>query len=354
MLPTQFDYPIYSGAQALKELHRWLSGQAFSRLVVLTDANTQGHCYPLLRDLLPEHELLSIPAGEKHKNLETCTQLWSRMTELALDRRALMINLGGGVIGDLGGFVASTYKRGMPFVQVPTTLLAQVDASVGSKLGIDFRGYKNHIGLYGDPQGVYISPSFLATLPYAELRSGFAEVIKHHLIADRAAWQALRQQTDLQQLDWPAMIDHSVRIKADIVRQDPQEKGLRKALNFGHTIGHALETARLDSPNHLLHGEAVAVGMVAEAFLARERGLINTAELDQIEGYIRHIYDPVLIAEEEHEQIYQLSRNDKKNQGGRILCTMLQGIGAPAVNQVIEREEVSQALRYCSEQWTSV
>jgi 3-dehydroquinate synthase len=254
--------------------------------------------------------------------------------------------LGGGVVGDMGGFVAATYKRGIDFVQIPTTLLAMVDASVGGKLGIDFQGYKNHIGLYREPLGVYIYPPFLDTLPPAELRSGLAEVIKHHLIADAAAWPDLRERRDLAALPLEALIRHSVDIKARIVAADPQEQGLRKALNFGHTIGHALETARLNSEKPLLHGEAIAVGMIAESYLSQQRGLLSEAQLLDVAQYLRQIYPSVGIAPEEYEHLTHLARNDKKNEGGRILCTLLNGIGGVAVNQTITGDDIAASLFY--------
>lgn len=339
-------YPISIGAQALTELADWLAVQSFSQLLVLDDAHTHLHCYPQLQPQLPAHQVFTVPAGEQHKHLSTCVAIWQAMTELALDRRALVLNLGGGVIGDMGGFVAATYKRGLDFVQVPTTLLAMVDASVGGKLGIDFQGYKNHVGLYREPLGVYIYPPFLATLPEAELRSGLAEVIKHHLIADAAAWPQLRDQADWRQLPLEDLIRHSVRIKADIVAADPQERGLRKALNFGHTIGHALETARLDGPQPLLHGEAIAVGMLAEAYLSQQRGLLTRQELAEVHAYLTRVYPPVNLAGDDLAHLAHLARNDKKNEGGRILCTLLDGIGGVAVNQAITPEEVVGGLRY--------
>lgn len=339
-------YPIVIGPDALTDLSSWLQEQNFSQIIVLTDQHTQQACYPRLQPHLPEHSVMTIQAGERYKTLDTCQHLWQEMTDRALDRKALMINLGGGVIGDMGGFVASTYKRGMAFVQIPTTLLSQVDASVGGKLGIDFMGFKNHIGLYGDPLGVYIDPGFLETLPYDELRSGYAEIIKHHLIADDEAWHVLFSHKDIKALPFPELIRHSVEIKSHIVQIDPKEQGLRKALNFGHTIGHALETARLDTEAHLLHGEAIAVGMIAEAFIAYQRELISQAELVEIETYIREIYEDVDIDPSEFERIFELSRNDKKNYGGQILCTLLDGIGKPAVNQSITRSEIEEALHY--------
>jgi 3-dehydroquinate synthase len=340
------DYPIQIGDQALTQLTSWLEGASFSQLLVLDDTHTHQHCYPKLVPHLPAHAVHTVPAGEQHKHWQTCMDIWQAMTDLALDRKALVLNLGGGVMGDMGGFAAATYKRGLDFIQIPTTLLAMVDASVGGKLGIDFEGYKNHIGLYREPLGVYIFPPFLGTLPAEEVRSGLAEVIKHHLIADAAAWPQLRHQTDLHALALEPIIRHSVQIKADIVAADPQERGLRKALNFGHTIGHALETLRLASPHPLLHGEAIAVGMIAEAFLSQQRGLLSTEALADVTEYLRTIYPAVSLDEADIDPIIQLAYHDKKNEGGQILCTLLAGIGHAAVNQPIVPADIRAALRY--------
>ncbi len=339
-------YPIEIGDQALIALTEWLARLSFSQLLVLADEHTHRHCYPWLQPHLPAHQVHIAPAGERHKTLATCIEIWQAMTDLALDRRTLVLNLGGGVMGDMGGFVAATYKRGIDFVQIPTTLLAMVDASVGGKLGIDFQGYKNHIGLYREPLGVYIYPPFLNTLPPEELRSGFAEVIKHHLIADKEAWPQLREQQDLSALPLEDLIRHSVAIKARIVAADPQERGLRKALNFGHTIGHALETARLASDQPLLHGEAIAVGMVAEAYLSQQHGLLSEIDLFDITQYLQRIYPFVRIDPQAFEHLTHLARNDKKNEGGNILCTLLHGIGGVQVNQVITADEVAASLTY--------
>ncbi|MEM8969941.1 MAG: 3-dehydroquinate synthase family protein, partial [Bacteroidota bacterium] len=224
-----------------------LSKSSFSQVAVLVDENTRQHCLPLIQEVLPpEYTLVEIKSGELNKNLDTCAHIWAQLTEQHFDRKALLINLGGGVIGDMGGFCAATYKRGISFVNIPATLLAQVDASVGGKLGIDFRGFKNHIGLFQEPQQVLIDAAFLRTLPEQELRSGFAEVIKHALIHDSVYWNKLRGAS-LAQQPWTEHIRHSVQVKSWVVDQDFREGGLRKILNFGHTVGHAVESHFLES-----------------------------------------------------------------------------------------------------------
>ncbi|MEL6731128.1 MAG: 3-dehydroquinate synthase [Bacteroidota bacterium] len=340
------NYPIHIGSSALESLSVFLEESAYTQILVLADTLTHKHCYPHLQAHIPPHQVQLIEPGEIHKNLATCTLLWQAMTDLRLDRRSLVINLGGGVIGDMGGFVASTYKRGIDFVQVPTTLLAQVDASVGGKLGIDFEGYKNHIGLFCEPQGVFIYPAFLQTLPEAELHSGFAEVIKHHLIADAAGWEQLQHLTQLEAGDMEGLIRHSIQVKEDIVAQDPQEKGLRKALNFGHTIGHAIEGDLLQQGTPILHGEAIAIGMVAESWISSTRGLLSPNRLQTITQYLHSLYPPLTIDLSREEILFDRARNDKKNIGAEVNCTLLDGVGKVKVNQAITQEEMTASLQF--------
>lgn len=339
-------YPIEIGADALQKLQQYLFKSRYSQIMVLVDNNTHEHCYPILKPYLPEHQLCEVPAGEIHKNIETCTHIWQKLTDCSFDRKGLMINLGGGVIGDMGGFAAGTYKRGIDFMQVPTTLLSQVDASVGGKLGIDFQEYKNHIGLFKDPNGVYIYADFLKTLSNRELLSGFAEVIKHHLIADRDRWGSLARTTDVRQLDFDEIIQHSVDIKADIVRIDPFERGARKALNFGHTIGHAIESHLLKTDRPLLHGEAIAIGMIAEAHISYQRKLLSELELQQLTGFFLKHYPKATIPKEALHAIFYRMKNDKKNIAGQIMCTLLKGIGTFVVNVPIDEVEVMEAMDY--------
>lgn len=318
----------------------------YSQVAVVVDENTVDLCYPIIKDFLPEHHLIQIQSGEEHKNLDTCQRIWAMFTEYQFDRHAIVLNLGGGVIGDMGGFCAATYKRGIDFVQIPTTLLAQVDASVGGKLGIDFQGFKNHIGLFRIPNLVLIAPIFLKTLSARELRSGFAEVIKHALIYDQEHWKSLLTK-NVDEQPWESIIPHSVDIKDQVVKADPTEKNLRKILNFGHTIGHAVETYFLDKPNKkLLHGEAIGVGMIAEAYLALQRGLISEQDYQEIEEYILQVFGKVTITKEEIEALLTNALQDKKNENGVILASLLDEIGKANYNQAISLQEIEQALKY--------
>jgi 3-dehydroquinate synthase len=316
---------------------------AYTQVAMLTDTHTLRACYPLVKDHLPAHRVLTVAAGEEQKTLDTCVVVWRALTDWQFDRHGLLLVLGGGVLGDLGGFCAATYKRGIDFVLMPTTLLAQVDASVGGKLGIDFDSYKNHVGVFCEPRATLISPAFLATLPPRELRSGFAEVVKHCLMFDRAQWDALRTQP-WQQLDWQAMIAHSVAVKSGVVQRDPREKGERKALNFGHTIGHALESASLLSADRLFHGEAIAAGMMAESAIARSKGLLTSGELEQICGYLVGIYGKVTCADS--ARVWGLMQQDKKNKGSKVLAALPKGIGNAVWDVEISEEEVRNALAF--------
>lgn len=318
-----------------------------SRLFVLADTNTARDCYPRLRPQLPVHELLTIAAGEEYKTLGTCAEVWSWLTRHQADRHALLVCIGGGVVTDLGGFCAATYKRGIRCVGVPTTLLAQVDAAVGGKTGVDFEGFKNHIGVFQAPEAVFIYPAFLQTLPPRELRSGYAEVIKHALIADAPAFAQLRELRVDALPDWTATIRHSVAIKENIVAQDPYESGPRKLLNLGHTIGHALESYLLTQPGRAVrHGEAVAAGLIAESWLSVQRGLLAAAELAEIAGVVSAAFAKIQFGPLEAEAIAAYAAHDKKNRADTINCTLLRGVGRGVYDQAIAPAEVVAALHY--------
>jgi 3-dehydroquinate synthase len=305
----------------------WLSGEHYSRIVVLTDTNTNQYCLPLLKRAMPEGaqwSLITAPAGEVHKNITQCQAIWSAMFQAGLDRKSLVVNLGGGVIGDMGGFCAATYKRGIDFVQVPTTLLSATDAAIGGKLGIDFLNLKNSIGVFQQPAAVFIDPSFFDTLPERELRSGFAEVIKHALIGDPELWNILQGIHDLRQADWKDILPRSIAVKSKVVAQDPFEQGLRAVLNFGHTIGHAIESHWLNSTAPLTHGEAVAWGMLLESELAMRSGITLPERLHPrvLTPFLKRFYhfpslDPQLVP-----TLWALMQQDKKNRSGRVIMTL--------------------------------
>jgi 3-dehydroquinate synthase len=329
--------------QLLDELRKT---NIFSSITILVDENTNAHCLPLLSSFSTNLSFFQIKSGEEEKNIQTAIQIWDALTRFKADRKSLLINLGGGVIGDMGGFCAATFKRGIGFVQIPTTLLSMVDASVGGKLGIDFQEYKNHIGVFKIPEAVLIYPGFLKTLDKRELRSGFAEIIKHCLIADANKWNEIVSKS-WTKLDLTDLIRHSVAIKSHVVEVDPEERGLRKILNFGHTIGHAVESFYLPQVGKkLLHGEAIAIGMVAEAWLSYHKGFISLEDSEAIKSYILSIYPKVGIPVSEFEAILSLTSQDKKNEGDVLLFSLLNTIGEANYNIPIVKEEMSNALAY--------
>ncbi|MEL7003027.1 MAG: 3-dehydroquinate synthase [Bacteroidota bacterium] len=295
-----------------KSLAEFFQKNSYSSIAVLVDENTHEFCYPIVKESIPKHILIKTVSGEQNKTIETCCSIWQELTKAAFDRKSLLINLGGGVIGDMGGFCARTYKRGIDFINIPTTLLAQVDANVGGKLGVDFNSFKNHIGLFSDPDLIIIDKIFLETLPQRELISGFAEVIKHHLIADGQGWDDLKKKS-MNKLNFDNLVLHSVKIKQNIVDQDPREKGLRKVLNFGHTIGHAIESYLLNTERKILHGEGAAAGMICETFLAADKGLVNDKEKKEIIDYLANTYSKVPIETDDIDEIVRLTGQDKKN-----------------------------------------
>ncbi len=325
-------------------LNTYLGNHSFSRIGILVDENTRLWCLPIISDQVDKASIIEIQSGENHKNLDSCQTIWSKLTEAFFDRHALLINLGGGVIGDMGGFCAATYKRGITFINIPTTLLAQVDASVGGKLGIDFHGYKNHIGVFQKPDHVLIDPVFLQTLPDRELRSGFAEVVKHALIADRAYWLKISRHT-FEEQDWPSHIKHSVKVKKQVVKMDPKEKGLRKILNFGHTLGHAIESYFLDQKERkLLHGEAISAGMIMESYLSRAILKMDEGEVNEIQAYILSVFDKIILSEKDIDPIINLTIQDKKNEKGIVNFSLLKKIGEATYNIPVSRSLMQEAL----------
>jgi 3-dehydroquinate synthase len=348
---TLYPLHIHIETKQFSQLRQMLQNKHYSSLWILVDENTKRDCLPILMQALegivvPNY--IEIAAGEQHKNIDSCQYIWQELLAGQADRKALLLNLGGGVIGDMGGFCASTYKRGMDFVQIPTTLLAQVDASVGGKLGIDFQMVKNAIGVFGNPQMVCIFPDFLQSLPKRELYSGFAEIVKHALIADKAHWKKIQSLQDLsdENIDWTALIAHSVAIKSQVVSEDPYEKGLRKILNFGHTIGHAIESLSWEGENPLLHGEAVAIGMVCEAYLSHIILGLPEEELKEIIDYLRSIYSAYDLSNFEEKELLALMYQDKKNEGKGIAFSLLPAIGQAQFNVSATEMQIIESLHY--------
>jgi 3-dehydroquinate synthase len=339
------NYNIQIGALG-PHLAEWLAGREYAGYAVLCDTHTAEHCLPRFQAVFPAYaeRVITVPAGELHKNLATCQQIWQALFAAGAGRRWCLFNLGGGVIGDMGGFCAATFKRGIDFIQVPTTLLSQVDASVGGKLGIDFNHLKNSIGLFRDPAAVWIDPAFLTTLSDRELRSGFAEVIKHALIADQAQWARLRAVTDIRALDLGTLIRDSVAVKQKIVAADPFERGLRKALNFGHTVGHAIESYFLETADPLLHGEAIAYGMVIEGWLSQQLCGLPIDAYKAVRDLILRLYGHRAIPEAAFAELIASMQQDKKNESAAINFSFLPALGQVEVNRTANTDQIHSAI----------
>jgi 3-dehydroquinate synthase len=295
-------------------------------------------------------EIISIEAGEENKHIETCLGVWEALSELGADRKSLLINLGGGVVTDLGGFVASTFKRGVDFINIPTTLLSMVDASVGGKTGVDLGVLKNQVGVIINPKMVLVDQHYLKTLPAEEYRSGYAEMLKHGLIEDEAYWKTLSNFKNISTEEIASFIHHSVNIKNNVVLEDPYEHGLRKILNFGHTLGHAIESYCLTNENKktLLHGEAIAIGMILEAFLAKELTRLSSEECDEIKTVFNSIYPAVKFSSKEINEIIELLQYDKKNSHGKIKFVLLESIGKAIIDIEVSNELLLSSFEYYS------
>ncbi|MDX1913817.1 MAG: 3-dehydroquinate synthase [Saprospiraceae bacterium] len=327
--------PVYLGALS-DFFYDWLGQNSFSQIFILTDENTRRHCLPVffaqtgLETRAIVHE---IPSGEAEKNLATCEKIWSAMAAAGLDRQALVVNLGGGVIGDMGGFCAAVWKRGLNFIQVPTTLLAMTDAAIGGKTGVDFQGGKNLLGVFRQPAAVFVDPVFLHSLPEREWRSGFAEILKHAVIAGQSF-------ETMEMADMTALLHRSIAVKVRIVEEDPTERGLRMLLNFGHTIGHAVESYFLATPASLTHGEAVAIGMICESHLA------GLPAADTLASFIMRHFLPCPMPESAFPAIWQWMKQDKKNTSDTVRMAVPDVL--PYSLKIMEptRAQVENSLRF--------
>ena len=338
--------PIHFGSIA-SVLDQYLHENNFSNIFFLVDENTHVHCLPILLadlDHLSAYEILEVDAGEENKTIETVSNLWLALAELGADRNALVINVGGGVLTDMGGFMASTFKRGIKFINIPTTLLSQVDASVGGKNGIDLEGMKNMVGTFTQPEMVLIDPKFLKTLEQRQIKSGLAEMLKHGLIQDRDHWDNLVQLLSHHAEDLAPFIMDSIEIKRQVVEQDPLEKGLRKILNFGHTIGHAIESESLETEFPLLHGEAIVIGMIIEAFLAEQKGILAMEDREEICDGFASLYALSTIDSKLIPHLLEWMSHDKKNENHAIHFSLIDQIGSCTYNVVCNEEEIKAAF----------
>lgn len=335
--------------QELSQLNAYLNDLQPSKMIILVDANTHEFCLPqILANLETEipFEIIEIEAGEDLKTIQTATQLWEILAEFGADRKTLLINLGGGVITDLGGFVATTYKRGIKFINIPTTLLGMCDASIGGKTGIDHQFLKNIVGTFAAAEHIFVFPEFLKTLPFAELRSGFAEMLKHGLIADEKHWHDLISIQTLSPGNIYPYLEISMQIKQNVTEKDYREQNVRKTLNFGHTIGHAAESLFLQINEPIPHGEAVALGMICETRLSFLQNLISEQTSDQIVMNIRKYFPMHSITRFSEDDFIKLMLNDKKNHSGNINFSLIDGIGSGLFDQKVSDNNVYSALHY--------
>lgn len=321
-------YSIYLDP-AWEELRDFIRQKDYSQVAVLVDENTRRACLPILQEKLglPIEGVAVIPAGEKYKTLDTCSMVWHELFSCNIDRQAVLLNLGGGVVGDLGGMSAGLFKRGIRFIQLPTSLLAMADASLGSKVGVDFETLKNGIGLFADPDAVFIFPQWLQTLPSRQIANGFSEMAKHALIADPNQWRQFQLLKNLDKVDWLPLLLQSVQIKQKIVEADPRESGLRRILNFGHTVGHAIESYGLSRDLDILHGEAIAAGMVAEAYLSHKLLGLPMDSVREIRDFFNRFFEPLPLTRELAPELIRRMRADKKNQAGQFRFSLIRPIG---------------------------
>jgi 3-dehydroquinate synthase len=334
-------------------LQEFLAARKYDALFVLADANTHSVCYPLIKKVPPIRtaKVITVLAGDMHKNSQQLQKIWRELSGKGASRRSLLINLGGGMVSDLGGFAAATFKRGIGTVNIPTTLMAAVDAAVGGKTGINFNGLKNEIGAFYSPEAVLIDCNFLRTLDRGNLLSGYAEMIKHALIGGKETYTSVLS-FDLDRMDWErlnTMVAESVAIKERIVAKDPKERGIRKALNFGHTVGHAFESLSFRQTRPLLHGYAVAAGMVCELYLSYKQCGFPSEMLTQVARYIKEYYTPFVYTCAMYDSLYELMAHDKKNKNGVINFTLLSDVGEVRINQSASKGQVFEALDFYRE-----
>ena len=342
---------IHFNNQCYAALNEHIRKRNFSKIFILVDENTHQYCLPTVLEKLETTiaiEIIEIESGEVNKTIDTCVGVWNTLSEGDADRKSVLINIGGGVITDLGGFVACTFKRGIAYVNVPTTLLSMVDASVGGKTGVDLGTLKNQIGVISNPDLVLIDTQFLNTLPQNQMRSGLAEMLKHGLISDRTYWNKFKTLSKLSLDDLDMLIYESVMIKKHVVELDPLENNLRKTLNFGHTLGHAIESYFLSHPNKttLLHGEAIIVGMIMACYISTELTGFPKQETIEIKALFTDYYGKVTIDPSEYAPIMELLKYDKKNNHGHINFVLLEAIGKTKIDCLVDDQIILDAFEF--------
>lgn len=334
---------ILSGNDSLQKLRKLLTSKfKHSKVFVLTDKHTSKQCLPVFKKHIGSSAFteIKIKAGEQHKTLHTCEIIWKTLLNKNSDRDTLLINLGGGTVCDIGGFAASVYKRGIAFVNIPTTLLAMTDAAIGGKTGVDFLHYKNMIGSFTQPHTTIIHREFLKTLPTRQLNSGKAEILKHALIADKSLWNLIEKDFNLTE----EVLSKSIAVKTKIVKKDFKEQHLRKILNFGHTMGHAIESFYLQKGRDILHGEAVALGMIVEVYLSF---LNDKLDIKTMTDIVSSMYSHFTLSETlSYKKLEKFLMADKKNKSGKINFTLISNIGSASIDNFCSKEQIKMALDF--------
>ncbi|MEP6795369.1 MAG: 3-dehydroquinate synthase [Saprospiraceae bacterium] len=295
---------------------------------IICDENTARVCVPKIELLVDHPQIIITKSGEQNKNLETCKNIWSTLIDKKADRDSFVLNVGGGVVCDMGGFAAACYQRGIRFGQIPTTVLSMADASIGGKLGVDHDGFKNYIGLIQNPSFIWIDQSFLETLPALEITSGLAEIVKHAIIGSKSLWDILSGVTTIEELNWAEIFEENIPVKVKIVQSDLREQGLRKVLNFGHTVGHALESFYLAAREPMTHGQCVALGMLVESSISVSLGLLNSTDFESITEVISRLLSPEVVSLPGVEKVIPWIRSDKKKSKGRVGFSLPDKIGS--------------------------
>ncbi len=337
-------YSIVVDGKLFSSISSFLSKNAYTSYYILCDENTLQQCLPLLITSCPElnsAEIIEIEAGETSKCIEFSAHIWQTLLENKADKKTLLINLGGGVVSDLGGFSASVYKRGIDFIHIPTSLLAMADASVGGKTGIDFYQVKNAVGTFAQPKTVFVYTPFLKTLPAQHFQNGLAEIYKIALVADKKLWNSLKVQAKTESL-----VLKSIQLKNKIVLKDPFDKGLRNILNFGHTLGHAIESLLLGTENKLLHGEAIVVGMIMETHLSFQKKLISKKDLSEITHVLYAQFGSYPLHNLSVSSLLEFMKNDKKASSGKIRFSLLSGIGSCTYNIEVNASQIKKAFDF--------